>query len=98
MRFIVSSQEDVIKLVQILRERYPTPDFFPGKIPSLRDYNDPTISYNPHRQDDYRAAHLNICFSIDGNSGIAEIQFMTREQFDIAKKNRKAMKRKQKSY
>lgn len=78
--------------------QYPTPEYFPEGVPSLKDYNDPTIPWNPLRQDDYRAVHKNIVF-IDGSyTGIAEVKLMTVEQLEVANRNRTAYDRTRTAY
>lgn len=85
---LILTEDQIHQAVEILSTRYPTPKRFPGGIPSERDYNDPTIPWNPLRQPDYRAFHKNILFT-DGNQvGIAEIQLMTAGQWEIAQANR----------
>lgn len=85
---LILPEEQIYPALEVIRTAYPTPEYFPEGVPSLRDYNDPTNPWNPLRQDDYRAVHKNIVFVDGSDVGIAEIQLMTAQQLEVAMRNR----------
>jgi hypothetical protein len=87
---VILPENQIYSALAAIDNKYPTPEQFPGNVPSLRDYNKET-EWNPDRQDDYKAVHKNIVF-VDGTIGIAEIQLMTAEQQQLAKRNRDTKK------
>lgn len=87
---LILPQDQIYPALEVITVAYPTPEYFPGGVPSLRDYNDPTIPWNPLKQDDYRAVHKNIVFINGSEVGIAEVQLMTVAQQEVAKRNRAA--------
>lgn len=87
---LILPEDHIYPALHLIQEAYPTPEEFPEGVPSLRDYNDPTNPWNPLRQEDYHAVHMNIVFTDGVRTGIAEIQLMTAEQQEAAIRNREA--------
>lgn len=95
-RFI-TEEADRDRLRRIIQLAYPaTPERFADGRPSVREYANPEVreyikkNFNPNISSQHSALHFNIVFQREGSLlyDIAEVQIMTKKEFEIYNQTR----------
>lgn len=78
---LILQESDIPNAVELIFDKWPTPETFPWGLPRHRDYGDPLVKakFNPFSCADYSAVHLNISLKVGAR--VAEIHLMTPEEY-----------------